>query len=189
MSSSEPAPELLRHGLAAAGARAGGVRTSVPVRVTERSPPPPPAPVIDAAPLARALEAGFKSVRAQVEAAFGEIERECVELALAAAATLARAKCERGELGLDVPLAALLAARRRELETMPATLRAHPADAAAIAPKLSQLAPAGARLELVQDPATPRGQLALEFDAARVVWSLAGDLSVLRTKVTQGEAR
>ncbi|MBM4015287.1 MAG: hypothetical protein FJ293_10045, partial [Planctomycetes bacterium] len=131
----------------------------------------------------------FKAVRAQAEAAFGEIERECVALALAAAEALCRAKCERGELELQAPLEALLTARRRELETLPATLRAHPADADAIAPKLAQIAPAGARIELLRDPAVPRGQLGLEFAAARLAWSLAGDLAALRTRLFEGSGR
>ncbi|MSR46815.1 MAG: hypothetical protein EXS13_07110 [Planctomycetes bacterium] len=183
------APEVFHHALAHAGARAATVRTSVPVRVIERAPPPPPLPRIDTVPLARALDSGFKAVRAQVETALGEIERECVLLALAAAESLTRAKCERGELALDEPLRALLDSRRRDLETMPATLRANPEDADALAPQLDQIKPAGARIELVRDPAVPRGQLALELQAARVVWSLGQDLIALRAKVLGEGAR
>ena len=185
----DAAPEVFHHALAHAGARASGVRTSVPVRVIERAPPPPPLPRIDTVPLARALDSGWKAVRAQVETALCEIERECVLLALAAAESLARAKCERGELALEAPLRALLDSRRRDLETMPATLRANPEDADAIAPHLDPIKPAGARIELVRDPAVPRGQLSLEFQAARVVWSLGQDLAALRAKVLGESAR
>jgi flagellar biosynthesis/type III secretory pathway protein FliH len=187
-SSSDAAAEpIVRHGLP--GGRVGGVRSALPITVVERLPPPPPPPRVDAAPLARSLDAGFKALKAQVDAAFGEIERGCVELALAAAETLARGKCQRGELGLEEPLRALLDARRRELENAPAVLRAHPDDAAAIRPKLAEMVPAGARVELVADPATPRGTLALELAAAKVVWSLDEEIAALRRRVLGGAAR
>jgi len=186
-SSDAAADPVVRHGLP--GARAGGVRSALPIRIVERLPPPPPAPRVDPAPLARSLDAGFKALKAQLDASFGEIERGCVELALAAAETLARAKCQRGELGLEEPLRALLDARRRELETAPAVLRAHPDEAAAIRPKLAEIAPAGARLELVADPASPRGTLALELAAARVVWSLDEEIAALRRRLLGGGAR
>lgn len=188
--SAEPL-ERVRHALAGAGARAGGVavRSGAPIRVIDRAPPPPPAPRIDVAPLARSLDAGFRALKAQVDASFAEIERECVELAIGAAEALTRARCERGELALEEPLRALLSAKRRELEQLPALLRLHPADAEPLAGRLAELAPAGARVELLQDPASPRGQLALEIGAARVVWSLGEELAQLRRALLEGGAR
>ena len=76
--------------------------------------------------------------------------------------------------------AALLAARRRELETLPATLRAHPADAEAIAPKLASLAPAGARSELVRARCRPAGTIAGAWlgDAGKSISQLAQQTTV-----------
>ncbi len=188
MSSNDAANDKVCHALAGVGARAGGVsmRAGATVRVVDRTPALPPPPTIDVAPLARALEAGFKSLKVQVEISFAEIERECVELALGAAEALTRARCERGELALEAPLSALLAAKRRELETLPALLRLHPADAEAIGPKLAELTPPNARVELLADGASPRGQLALEIGAARVVWSLGQEIAQMRRALFDG---
>ena len=165
-----------------------GVRSRLPLRVVDRTPPPPPVPVLDAAPLARALEAGFADLRRAFEATFAEIERECVELALAAAERLVRRRCERGELGLEAPLQELLAARRRELAELTATLRVHPEDAPALQAKLAELAPPGARVELAADPSIARGSLTLELGAARVSRSLPHELARLRARLLEGSA-
>jgi flagellar biosynthesis/type III secretory pathway protein FliH len=162
---------------------APGVRARLPVRVVDRVPPPPPVPPVDVAPLARALETGFAAIRAQLEAAFAEIERGCVELALAAAERVVGRKCERGELELEAPLKELLATRRRELAEQPAVLRVHPADARALAPRLADLAPAGARVELLADDSQPRGSLVLELGSARVTRTLADELARLRLRL------
>jgi flagellar biosynthesis/type III secretory pathway protein FliH len=145
-------------------------------------------PTLDAAPLARALEAGFADLRRAFEATFAEIERECVELALAAAERLVRKRCERGELGLEAPLQELLASRRRELEEQAATLRVHPEDAPALQAKLAELAPPGARVELVADASIARGSLALELGAARVSRSLPHEIARLRARLLEGTA-
>jgi flagellar biosynthesis/type III secretory pathway protein FliH len=165
-----------------------GVRSALPVRVVDRTPPPPPIARIDVAPLVRALEAGFADVRGAFESAFGEIERECIELALAAAERVVRRRCERGELDLEAPLRELLAARRRELAEQSATLRVHPDDAPALQAKLPELAPPGARVEVVADPAVARGSLALELGAARVTRSLPHELARLRARLLEGSA-
>jgi len=167
---------------------APGVRSRLPLRVVDRTPPPPPVPTLDAAPLARALEAGFAELRRAFEATFAEIERECVELALAAAERLVRRRCERGELGLEAPLQELLASRRRELEEQAATLRVHPEDAPALQAKLAELAPPGARVELVADPSIARGSLTLELGAARVSRSLPHEIARLRARLLEGSA-
>ena len=167
---------------------APGVRSRLPLRVVDRTPPPPPVPILDAAPLARALEAGFAELRRAFEATFAEIERECVELALAAAERLVRRRCERGELGLEAPLQELLASRRRELEEQAATLRVHPEDAPALQAKLAELAPPGARVELVADPSIARGSLTLELGAARVSRSLPHEIARLRARLLEGSA-
>src|SRR5262245_58388864 len=120
-SSDAPAPEIVRHRVTAEQ-RPARVRTALPLRVIER-PPSGVAPRVDVAPLARALADVFASVRAQVDGAFAAIERDCVELALAAAERVVRCRAERGELGLDEPLRALLELRRRDLEQVTATLR------------------------------------------------------------------
>jgi flagellar biosynthesis/type III secretory pathway protein FliH len=160
-----------------------GVRSRLPVRVVDRSPPPPPVAPVDVAPLARALEAGFAAARARDEATFAEIERGCVELALAAAERVVRRRCERGELELEEPLRALIGSRRRELEEQAAVLRLHPADARALQEKLAELTPAGARVELLADAAQPRGSLSLEFGAARVTRTLVHELTRLRAEL------
>lgn len=162
---------------------APGVRTRLPVRVVDRTPPPPPVAPVDVAPLARALEAGFAAMRAQLESSFAEIERGCVELALAAAERVVGRRCERGELDLESPLKELLAARRRELAEQAAVLRLHPEDARALAPRLPALTPAGARVELLADAAQPRGSLVLEVGAARVTRTLADELARLRLRL------
>jgi hypothetical protein len=188
-SSSEPAAPPIHHLLAAAGVRAAGIRTPLPTRVRDLAPPqppPPPPPVIDTAPLARALDAGFRAVASQVDAALGDLSKEVLLLSLAAAETLARRRCEAGELGLAEPLEALIAARRRELTTRSARLRAHPADAALIEPLLPKVVPAGAEVALLADPAMPRGQMALELGVARVIWSLAQDAAALRERIAGG---
>ena len=169
-------------------ARASAVRAPSPVRVIDRTPPPPPAPTVDAGPLARALEAGFAAVRTQVSAALVEIEKECVELAVAVAERVVRRKVEKGELDLEGPLRELLGARRRELAELPAKLRLHPEDAKAVAPKTAELAPAGARIEVVPDPAQPRGDLALEIGASRLVRTLSHELKRLRERLLAGAA-
>jgi flagellar biosynthesis/type III secretory pathway protein FliH len=167
---------------------APGVRSALPVRVVDRTPPPPPIARIDVAPLVRALEAGCADVRGAFEAAFGEIERECIELALAAAERVVRRRCERGELDLEAPLRELLAARRRELAEQSATLRVHPDDAPALQARLPELAPSGARVEVVADPSVARGSLALELGAARVTRSLPHELARLRARLLEGSA-
>jgi len=167
---------------------APGVRSRLPLRVTDRTPPPPPVPTLHAAPLARALEAGFAELRRAFEATFAEIERECVELALAAAERLVRRRCERGELGLEAPLQELLASRRRELEEQAATLRVHPEDAPALQAKLAELAPPGARVELAADASIARGSLSLELGAARVSRSLPHEIARLRARLLEGTA-
>ncbi len=156
------------------------------VHVVDRSPPVPPPPKIDVGPLVRALESGLHALRAEVDAAFDEIERECVELALAAAEHVVHRRCERGELELEEPLRALLATRRRELLALPTTLRLHPEDAKVLAHRLTELAPAGAQIAVVSDAATPRGQLTLEIGAGRVVRSLGHELSQLRRHLLAG---
>ncbi len=182
--------EAVRHRVAAAGAVARGVRGSasarVEVRVIDRTPPPPPAPKVDVAPLARALESGFAAVRSQVEGAFAAIEKECIELALAAAERIVRRKAELGELDLEGPLRELLAARRRELGELAATLRLHPDDAQALAPKVRELAPPGARIEVVADSTRRRGELSLELGAARLVRTLEHDFERLRQRLLAG---
>src|SRR6185295_16220077 len=130
---------------------APGVRSRLPVRIIDRTPPIPPAPKFDVTPLVRALEAGFAQVTAQTEALLGSIERECVELALAAAERVVRRRCEKGELDLEAPLQELLASRRRELATRSATLRLHPEDAKLLQAKIVELAPVGATVELIAD--------------------------------------
>jgi flagellar biosynthesis/type III secretory pathway protein FliH len=199
-SDAAPAPEVVRHRVA--GAQASSARAARPseakatrgeaasvVKVVERVPPPPPPPPVDVAPLARALERGFAAIATQVDAAFAEIEKECVELALAAAERVVRRRAERAELDLEGPLREMLATRRREIAQLPATLRAHPEEAAHLAPKLAELAPPGARIELVPDPSTPRGDLALEIGPARVVRSLQHDFARMRQRVFGGERR
>ena len=188
-SSEAPAPPPgLHRRLAAAGARASGVRSPAPVRVIDRVPPPPPPPRVDSAALARALEAGFAAVRAQVDATFAEIQKECVELAFAAAERVVRRAADRGALDLEEPLRELLAARRRELETTPALLRLHPEDAKAVAPKLAEITPAGARVELAADPAIARGQLSLEMGTAKLVRTLEQELKRLRQRLLTSPA-
>jgi len=162
---------------------APGVRSRLPVRVVDRTPPLPPAPVVDVAPLARALEAGFATARQQVEATFAEVERGCVELALAAAERLVGQRCERNELKLEAPLKELIATRRRELAEQPAVLRLHPADAKLLEERLAALTPVGAKVLLLADPAQPRGSLSLEFGAAKVTRTLAHELSQLRLQL------
>lgn len=159
------------------------VRARLPVRVVDRTPPPPPPPPIDVAPLARALESGLAAIRLQLEAAFAEVERGCVELALAAAERVVGRRCERGELELEEPLKELLASRRRELTSQPAVLRMNDADARVLERKLDALTPAGARVELLADPAQPRGSLVLELGAARVTRTLANELARLRSRL------
>jgi len=192
MTSSSEAPAVpppgLRRQLAAAGGRAAGVRAPVPVRVIDRVPPPPPPPRVDSAALARALETGFAAVRSQVDGAFAEIQKECVELAFAAAERIVGRAAERGELELEAPLREMLAARRRELAETPALLRVHPEDAKALAPKLAEITPAGARVELAPDPAIARGTLSLELGASRLVRALDQELKRLRQKLLAGAA-
>jgi flagellar biosynthesis/type III secretory pathway protein FliH len=192
-SDAPPAPVGLRQRLpAAAAARASGVRTSasaaLPIRVVDRVPPPPLPPRVDSAALVRALEAGFAAVRNQVDHAFAEIQKECVELALAAAEHVTRRTAERGELDLERPLAEMLAARRRELAEAPALLRVHPEDGKALAPKLAEITPAGARVELAPDPAVARGQLVLELGASRLVRTLEQEMKRLRSRLLAGGA-
>jgi len=178
-------PAGLRTRIAAA---APGVTSRLPVRVVDRTPPPPPLPRLDVAPLARALEAGFAIVRAQFEGMFAEIERGCVELALAAAERLVRRRSGKGDLELEAPLQELLATRRRELAEQAATLRLHPDDAKALRTKVAELAPPGARIDLVDDPAVARGDLVLEVGAGRVSRSLAHELARLRARLLEGTA-
>ena len=99
-----------------------------------------------------------------------------------------RRRCERGELGLEAPLQELLASRRRELEEQAATLRVHPEDAPALQAKLAELAPPGARVELVADASIARGSLSLELGAARVSRSLPHEIARLRARLLEGTA-
>jgi len=178
----------IRREVATAGVRASAVRAPSPVRVIDRIPPPPPPPPVDVTGLAAALQGGLEAVRAQVDRAFAEIERECVELALAAAERIVRRKAARGELELDGPLQELFAARRGELAALPARLRLHPEDAKVIAPRAAELVPAGTRVEIVDDPAQPRGHLVLEIGAARLVRTLDEELRRLRQRLLAGAA-
>jgi flagellar biosynthesis/type III secretory pathway protein FliH len=190
MTSSSDATAPQRHRLAAAGARAASVRAASPVRVIDRAPPPSPPPQVDVAGLAKAMGDGFAAVQAQVERAFLEIEKECVELAFAAAEHVMRRKAARGELELEEPLRELLDTRRRELLELPAVLHLHPQDAQAIAPRVEELAPPGARVIVMADPAQPRGDVVLELGAGKLVRSLENDLRQLRQRLLQeGDAR
>jgi flagellar biosynthesis/type III secretory pathway protein FliH len=179
-SSSEPRLEGVHARLPIA---APGVRSRLPVRVLDRTPPPPPVAPVDVAPLARAVAAGFATARLQVEATFAEVERGCVELALAAAERVVGRRCASGELELVEPLQGLIESRRRELAEQAAVLRLHPADARVLQEKLAELTPVGARVELLADPEQPRGSLSLEFGAARVTRTLAHELARLRTQL------
>ena len=168
-----------RHVLA--GAAGSTVRSPATVSIRDRAPAPPPAPPpVDVSELLEAFEGAVARIERDVRAALIELEREAVELAVAAAGAIVRRKVERGEHDLFAVLSELLDRYRAQLGGAPLTLRLHPDDAAQIQERALAGAGRPPALTLAPDPGLERGTLLLESGATALLRTLQDELRAQR---------